>query len=354
MEKDIDDINIEDTDEDFVVSGLDDDDDEKMENELMNEDELEDEDEPEDEDEDEDEPEGEDEPEDELEQNKAISSVDNSTAVANTDKKYKILVGNGKAGIGKTTISSQLLAPFLFMQNDKNPINLYTLESAADNNLYSTFILNAVNVEVKENTFDNTMINIYSRDEHAIFDIGGGKTTSTVLNSLKNTGLVYGIDLFVIPLTDGQHEALKAKEFYDFIKSCNPSAKFLFVLNKVAANAQYDDVCLQYIDFLGDRNLMVDATRGIIEDVNEEDRNIAHLLDNDIIKYSVREQRTVFELAFTDISESERLLKEAIQNKDISKIRFLSARKNNIEKSKIFYNTCLNPAISKIESIVEE
>lgn len=294
--------------------------------------------------------------EEEEDNNEIIHSVSqtqsNTNSALTTGKKLKILIGNGKAGLGKSTVAAQLIAPFLFMMNNNTPINLYTMESAQDNNLFNTFILNAINVEVKENSFNNTMINLYSKDEHAIFDIGGGKTTSIVLETLKNTGLIDGIDLFVIPITDGQHEALKAKEFYDFVKECNPDAKFVFALNKVSKNTYYDDVCLQFIDFLGDRNLMVDATRGVIEDISSEDRNLIHLQDDDTIKYSVREQRTVFEFAFTDMTDTENLLKKAINNNDINNIRFLSARKNNIEKAKQFYSNCIDPSILKLKSLL--
>ncbi|WP_152633027.1 hypothetical protein [Aliarcobacter butzleri] len=308
----------------------------------------------------------EDEDEDEDELNSAINNVkvlnnedrdeeengNNFNHFPTTNKKLKIIVGNGRPGLGKSTVAMQLIAPYLFTKNGQTKVPLYTFESLTDNNMFSTNILNAISVEVKENSFDNSIINLLTKDEYAIYDIGGGKTTQVVTDCLVNTGLIYGIDLFVIPLTDGKHEAIKAREFYHTIKYHNPDANFVFVLNKVANNAYYDDVCMQYIDFLGDRNLMIDATRGIIEDINPEDRNLAHLHNDDIVKYSVRNEKTVYELAFTNTSKTDDLLIQALKDGNTVKQKLLSARKNSISKAKKFFETSIKPSMDKFDQIL--
>lgn len=271
---------------------------------------------------------------------------------SNSQKKIKILVGNGRPGLGKSTVAMQLVAPYLFMKNQNQKVPLYTFESLSDTNMFSTHILDAVSVEVRENSFDNTFINVLTKDEHAIYDIGGGKTTQIVMEALRNTGLIYSIDLFVIPLTDGKHEGQKAKDFYDYVKSVNPDANIVFALNKVAPNACYDDVCLQYIDFLGDRNLMVDATVGMIEDVEPQDRNLVHLHNDDIIKYSVRHARTVFEFAHTDTTLTDNELREAIINNDMVRQKYLSARKTNIAKAKKYYENSIQPSIANFDRLL--
>lgn len=268
------------------------------------------------------------------------------------NKKLKILVGNGRPGLGKSTVAMQLIAPYLFSRNSGNKVPLYIFESLSDNNLFSTQILDAISVEVKENSFDNSVINILTKDEAAVYDIGGGKTTQIVMEALINTGLIYGIDLFVIPLTDGKHEAKKAKDFYDLVKEHNPEANIVFVLNKVAHNTCYDDVCMQYIDFLGDRGLIMDATRGIIEDVSPEDRNLVHLHNDDIIKYSVRHEKTVFELAFTKTEDCDDLLKKAFAENDTAKQKYLSARKNNVAKAKKYFEGSIQPSIGTFNRIL--
>ena len=268
------------------------------------------------------------------------------------NKKLKILVGNGRPGLGKSTVAMQLIAPYLYSKNNGIKVPLYVFESLSDNNLFSTQILDAISIEVKENSFDNSVINILTRDEAAVYDIGGGKTTQIVMDALINTGLIYGIDLFVIPLTDGKHEGKKAKDFYDFVKTHNPEANIVFVLNKVAQNTCYDDVCMQYIDFLGDRGLIIDATRGIIEDVAPEDRNLVHLHNDDIIKYSVRHEKTVFELAFTKTEDCDILLKKAFAENDTAKQKYLSARKNNVAKAKKYFESSIQPSIATFNRIL--
>lgn len=290
--------------------------------------------------------------EEQYEEDAYAVSQSYSNVPANTQKKIKILIGNGRPGIGKSTVAMQLVAPYLFMKNDNQKVPLYTFESLTDTNMFSTHIIDAISVEVKENSFDNNIINILTKNENAIYDIGGGKTTQIVLEALKNTGLIYSIDLFVIPLTDGKHEGLKAKEFYDQIKAINPDANIVFALNKVAPNAIYDDVCLQYIDFLGDRNLMVDATVGIIEDVAPEDRNLVHLHNDDIIKYSVRHERTVFEFAFTDTTLTDSELREAIRDNDVTRQKYLSARKTNFAKAKNYYENSLKPSMNNFDRLL--
>lgn len=273
----------------------------------------------------------------------------NSTAIT-TNKKPKILMLNSSGSVGKTTIAAQLIAPYLYM-NFRDRINLYTLWSYKKPHSFSSDIINIVDIQAKEDTFSNLLINIYSKDEPAIFDIGAEHTTGIALNALVDTSIIFGIDLFVVPLTKGQKEAIDALEVYSFIKRHNPNAKFVFILNRVAKNTTIDDICLHFLDFLGDKDLMVDATKGIIEEIEPNDRNCILLHDDNIINFSVREESTIFELAYTVIEETEQLLKKAIIENSPD-MRFLSARKNNIAIAKKYYENSIYPAIERLNDIM--
>jgi len=279
-----------------------------------------------------------------VQKNSDIAVIDNSN--------LKILVVNDRGGVGKSTVAQQIIAPYLFSVSGNKKVPYYSLESK-DEGFTETNIIIPSYMEVKKETFDNLFISLFSRNESSIFDIGCEKTSETVLNSLVNTGLIYGVDLFVIPLTNGKKEANAVKKIYEFIKHHNVGAKFLFVLNKVRNGYTYEESCLHFIDFLGDRNFIADSTPGVIKDFATEDAaNIIYLYEDNCINYSVREGLTVFEIAFTNIETTTTNLKQALSTGDVENIKLLSYRKKEFEKCKAFYFNCIEPSLQKLDTIL--
>ena len=276
--------------------------------------------------------------------NNHVAVIDNTN--------LKIIVINDRGGVGKSTVAQQIIAPYLFSTSGNKKVPYYSLESK-DEGFTETNIIIPTYMEVKKETFDNLFINLFSRNESSIFDIGCEKTSETVLHSLVNTGLIYGVDLFVIPLTNGKKEANAVKKIYEFIKHYNVGAKFLFVLNKVRSGYTYEESCLHFIDFLGDRDSIADSTPGVIKDFDKNDAaNIIHLYEDNCINYSVREGLTVFEIAFTNIEQTTNNLKNALAIGDVQNIKLLSYRKKEFEKCRTFYNNCIEPSLQKIDRIL--
>lgn len=265
-------------------------------------------------------------------------------------KKLKVLVVSSKGGVGKSTVSMQIVAPFLYEKNDKNPISFYEFD---DENIDSlsyggSKLSHRESIDVEEFVIMDKFIEILSKDEFCCIDVGGNKSTSLCLETLNDCGMIDQIDLVIIPLLDGEQDAINAKKVYTRLKQINENIQIAFALNRVK-NINY--VKYQFDNFFGD-------VRGIFEDADAVVKNIdkTHvenyicLEDSDIIKYSRKFGMTIYEIAVQErdfISE----FKDASQEKQKKLIAF----KNYVyQHSKKYYQNILVPSFKKLETILKD
>lgn len=266
-------------------------------------------------------------------------------------KDIKIMVVSSKGGVGKSTISMQLVAPYLYERCNKT-VAYYEFDdencdalSYGASELTKREVVCVDPIVLKEN-----LIEICSKKESACMDIGGNKTTTMVLNALNETGMIHFIDLAVIPLLDGEQDGINASIVYSILKDAKSDMKFVFVLNR-AKNQRY--IKYQFDNFFGD-------VRGILSDTHSiknylfdgELENYTVMLDDDIIKYSRRFGLTIYEIAKMkrDFEKDLKLKKESLSaDEEVKVISF----KNYIQNSsKKYYEEVLLPAFERFDAIL--
>ena len=272
------------------------------------------------------------------------------------DKKLKIAVISSKGGVGKSTISMQLIVPYLFekLEHERDRIIAHYEFDDENNDSFSfgaSCLSKREQVSVSSPLLREVVTDILSKDETICLDIGANKTTMTLIEALNDSGMIYFLDLVVIPMLDGEQDGINASFIYSVLKGYRPDLKFLFVLNRAKdeEHAQY-----QFENFFGD-------VRGIFKNINavkdnifpEDTQNYLLMLDDDIIKYSRRFGLTAYEMARQDRDFANEL--KNLQN-DISQeeaIKLLSF-KNYIAKSAKKYNDdVLQKAFEKIDLILQ-
>lgn len=265
----------------------------------------------------------------------------------------KIIVVSSKGGVGKSTISMQLIAPFLYEFNGNNPVSFYEFDdensdclSYGDSKLTKRRI-----VEVSSPILREDLTDMFLKEETACFDIGGNKTTTIVLNAFNESGMIHFVDLVVIPLLDGEQDGINAIVIYSILKDMRPDLKFIFVLNR-AKNHRY--VEYQFDNFFGDIRGIFENNNSVINCIFGEDDNYIAMIDDDIIKYSRRFGLTIYEIAHQN-KDFISLLKLNMQEMSPEQEIKLTSFKNYIKKtSDTYYEDVLILGFSKLKSILEK
>jgi len=268
-------------------------------------------------------------------------------------KNIKIMVISSKGGVGKSSISMQLIAPYLYQKTNQK-VAFYEFDdensdclSYGDSNLTKREL-----VEVSSDILREKITDIVSKDEVACFDIGGNKTTTVVLDALNENGMIHFIDLVVIPLLDGEQDGINASIIYSILKGMRPDLKFVFILNR-AKNHRY--IQYQFDNYFGDIRGIFNENRSVKNYLFDEDKNkYIAMLDDDIIKYSRKFGLTIYEIAQDDrdfISQLKLNMSTMSKEQEVKLVSF----KNYIQKaSKTYYEDVLQPAYKKIDEILGE
>jgi cellulose biosynthesis protein BcsQ len=264
-------------------------------------------------------------------------------------KSLKVLVVSSKGGVGKSTVSMQIIAPYLYQKNNNNKISFYEFD---DENIDSlsyggSQLSHREPIEVEEFVLMDKLIEILSRDEFCCIDVGGNKSTTLCIDAINGSGMVNMIDLAVIPLLDGEQDAINAKKVYDLLKELNPDINILFALNKVK-NPKY--IKYQFDSFFGDIRGIFDDSDAIVKHIEDNEKeNYIIIEDNDIIKYSRKFGTTIFEIA-----EQKRDFMLELEKADQEKEKKLIGFKNYVyQNGKKYYENILRPCFTKIDQILK-
>jgi len=266
-------------------------------------------------------------------------------------KLHKIAILNTKGGVGKSTVSMQLIVPYLYKKS-KSPVSYFEFDDENEDAISfdkSKLIwlekVNVSGVDLREQLRDILLL-----ENSICMDVGANKTTVFVLNALIDSGMIHALDLVVIPLMDGELDAVSAINIYHHIKKANPEIKTLFVLNRWNENREIES---QFDLFLGDKYGFFD-TKGVINYIEEKDRNYIVLADSDAIKYSRGFGVTLWELS-NQKEDIDKELKKAISKgapKDyIRKLSFKKALKKDCE---IYRDKILIKAFEKLDKILSD
>jgi cellulose biosynthesis protein BcsQ len=261
------------------------------------------------------------------------------------EKQFKFLVANAKGGVGKSTTSMQIIVPYLFRMSKKN-VCLYEFDDEnEDSKSYEdSRIVTTKHVKVANNDMRDELQKILLKDETLCIDVGANKTASVVINALNDSGMIYCIDLAIIPMMDGEIDAISALQMYTTLKEANPDLKVVFALGRV--NSSRDIFC-QFDIFLGDQRGFFNE-RGLIDMVKEEDRAYFPLHDSDSIRYSRQFGSTVWELAKINRDIDTELKSSIANGEDPQQIKFLSFKRSLKIDCLTYLEKTINPAFKII------
>jgi deoxyadenosine/deoxycytidine kinase len=265
----------------------------------------------------------------------------------------KIIVISSKGGVGKSSITMQLIAPYLYQKTGK-VVSFYEFDDENSDCLSygASNLTKRELVEVSSNILREKITDIISKDETACFDIGGNKTTSVVLDALHENGMIHFIDLVVIPLLDGEQDGINASIIYTILKGMRPNLKFVFILNR-AKSHKY--VKYQFDNYFGDVRGIFSESRSVSNHLFDEDKdNYIVMLDDEVVKYSRKFGLTIYEISQDErdfISQLKLNMSKMSKEQEIRLVSF----KNYIQKaSKNYYKDVLQPAFKKIDEILGE
>jgi len=264
----------------------------------------------------------------------------------------KFIVLNTKGGVGKSTVSMQILAPFLYWKNGQNEkVNLIEFDDEnSDSETFSNSdIVEAKRYKISGNDLDSTLTDISLDNDNLIVDVGGNKTTTYILKSLSTTNLIDVFDCVVIPLTDGEQDTINAINVYNQIRELSKDIKVIFALGRVDSNI---DLEIQFLDFFGDKKGRIDDRVGYIEKIAESDRNIIQINNSESIKVSRAFGITVFELSKTNLDDLKDKMKQALKDKDTQRSKKIAYRITLINKAIEFKDDVLKKAFSVINEVV--
>ncbi len=265
-------------------------------------------------------------------------------------KFYKIAVINTKGGVGKSTVSMQLVVPYLY-QKFKQPVSFFEFDDENEDSISfeKSRLVWLEKVEVAGKDLREELRDILLLENHIVMDVGANKTAVYVLESLIDSGMVYMLDAVVIPLMDGELDAVSAITIYQKLKNAHPAIKTIFVLNRWNESRDLEH---QFDIFLGDKYGFFE-TKGVINYIDQKDRNYLVLSDSDAIKYSRAFGVTVWELANQNI-DVDRELKEAIaqgaSKEEIKRLSFKKSLKRDCER---YNERILQKAFAKLDRVID-
>lgn len=252
----------------------------------------------------------------------------------------KILVINAKGGVGKTTASIELFAPFLFLRNKAEKVKIYSFdEENFLNNFYeNSEILEICSKKVSAADMEDDISSSLLKNTPMVLDIGANKTTTYMLKALENTGLFHVLDLIVIPITDGEQDVLNAKSIYNSIKRMSKEIPIVFVLSRYVEGR---DVSIQFESFFED----------LFPLVEKNDRRFVKMTDSDSIKFSRKLSKTIYEMSL-DKTDFDMEFKEALKNGENEDLLMSITKKRRMFKlAKEYRINVLNNAFEILDTI---
>lgn len=268
------------------------------------------------------------------------------------EKQPKILCISTKGGVGKSTISIQLIVPSLSELGGEQKISLYECDDENSDSLSygASGLVERHLVRVDTPFLRDDLLELTLKDEPACIDVGGNKSTTIVLDALDTSGAIHFIDLAVIPMLDGEQDGLNAIDIYQRLKLLRPDMPILFVLNR-AKDLRYIEH--QFENFFGD-------VRGIFQNINpvkeylvDSDKTAYIALnDSEMIKYSRRFGLTIYEIASQERDFMSRLKKDGTFKADLGEAKLLSFKHYVERECKNYLHQSLLPAIHTIHTMI--
>jgi len=260
------------------------------------------------------------------------------------------MIISSKGGVGKSTVSMQVIAPYLYQHNAKEAINYYEFDeenndllSFGGSNLTKRHMGSVSTPRLREEFTE-----MFLKDENACFDIGGNKSTTLVLEALEDSGMINFVDLVIIPLLEGEQDGINASIIYSVLKGMKNDLNILFVLNRAR---DFEHLEYQFDNYFGDVRGFFHDKYAVKSYLVDELSDYVALLDDDIIKYSRKFGLTIYEIAKQQRDFVSEMVKHKEDQSQEEELKLLSF-KNYIDKSaKTYYVDVLIPIFKKLDTI---
>ncbi|MDQ7067009.1 MAG: hypothetical protein Q9M40_02815 [Sulfurimonas sp.] len=264
----------------------------------------------------------------------------------------KIAVISSKGGVGKSTLSMQLISTISFDKNEKKAVRHYEFDD--ENSDASSFHASSLSIRSQVNVSSpllrEELAEIFATNDSLCLDIGANKTTMTLVEALNDSGMIHFLDAVVIPILDGEQDAINASFIYTVLKGYNPKLKLIFALNRVK-DAEY--VKYQFENYFGDVRGIFKNINAVVDNLFDDDKeNYILMLDDEVIKYSRRFGLTIYEMVQQKkdfIGALENSFSSVSREDEVKLLSF----KNYITKSAIKYDKdVLQVAFKKLDEII--
>jgi len=200
------------------------------------------------------------------------------------------IVVNTKGGVGKSTVSSQLLTSYIFSKTGKE-VEYFEIDDQNESikNLKGSNVINATIVKtenIAKFVEDSIMF-----DSDIVVDVGGNLTAVMFLDKLKMLGGFIAPTTYYIPLTDGDQDAINAAETFKMIRVYDKTSKIIYVLNKCTNKSNQDLLEREFVDFFGNDILDVETI------IKDKKTSYIAVNRNTIYNLAGKLQKTIIELA---------------------------------------------------------
>ncbi len=266
---------------------------------------------------------------------------------------YKILVMNSKGGSGKSTVATQVVLPWLFTRAYNQKIALYYEFDDENNHSWpfpNSVIARSIPVQVSQTDLRTKVTDILLQKECSVcIDVGANKTSIALQQALFDTGMIHAIDIVIIPMMDGEVDALNAIALAKAVREAS-DVPILFALNR---HNEMRELESQFNLFLGDKRDFIQED-GLINQLPLSDRDYFVIRDSDAIKYSRLFGVTLWEVSQLD-KDFDREIRNAMRNNNVSsdEIRFMSFKKGIYQDCLNYNDDVLAPIFKMLDSTVD-
>ena len=243
----------------------------------------------------------------------------------------KIFVVNTKGGSSKSTVAFQVCAASFLRR--KKPVKLVEFDDEnKDSKTFSNSAIKTMQVEVGTGSDIDEVLRdalLIDDTENMVYDVGGNKTTTLIIEGLRKTRLYKKISLFVIPLSGGHQDLVNAKKTYDLISSFR--TPIVFGLSRVRNPKRLQ---FQYGDFF--------------KTFPSSDFFI--LTDSDVVDLSRKNKKSIYEISQDQETKQklEKILDKAFDDGSDLTIGRMSIMLQIFDESEIFVSQILTPAFNMV------
>jgi len=211
---------------------------------------------------------------------------------------------SSKGGVGKSTISNQVLTALLY-EKEKKKVKLIEVDDNNITNTYTSSLFHSQSFKVEKGIEETlrAMFDVLS-DESVVIDAGGGNDSNALVDSLLSMGIDEHV-VYFIPVLKNKSGMKNLIDMYRRIRAKSTS-KIVVILNQTKST-QNDLIKSEFLYFFGDKEMGI---KGVFEEVYKDDNLIVtSLQDTSVYDLSEGLGLTAYEIA-NDAIKTDEFLKE--------------------------------------------